>query len=231
VPVTDRTPPNPYLAEQPNRDITTSDGRQLTLVNPAYMTRQVHELARAQIGSVGHITSLKPIRPQNAPDGWEADALKRFESGEGEVSALANIDGQEYMRLMRPLRTTTDCLVCHERQGYRIGDVRGGISESVPMAPLRALAGQVTDGLIAVHLIFWLIGLGGLGVASHRLARAARIVRTLSLAIDQSPVSVLITDAEGRIVYVNRNFLRTAGEDERSLVGSGPHHPTSAFAG
>lgn len=41
VPPTDQTPPNPYLAHVPDRDIKTREGRSLTLVNPAYMTRQV----------------------------------------------------------------------------------------------------------------------------------------------------------------------------------------------
>ena len=41
VPVTEKTPPNIYL-NVPERDISTPSGKKLTLVNPAYMTRQVH---------------------------------------------------------------------------------------------------------------------------------------------------------------------------------------------
>ena len=44
-PVSEATPANPYL-QVPNRDITTTGGLSLTLINPAYMTRQVNELAR-----------------------------------------------------------------------------------------------------------------------------------------------------------------------------------------
>ena len=32
------------------------------------MTRQVHELGASESGVIGHITSLKPIRPANAAD-------------------------------------------------------------------------------------------------------------------------------------------------------------------
>ncbi len=46
VPPTDKTPPNPWL-DVPDRDLTTTDGRELTLMNPAYMTRLAHELQRA----------------------------------------------------------------------------------------------------------------------------------------------------------------------------------------
>lgn len=52
-----------------------------TLVNPAYMTRQVNELAMEMNDFQGHITSLNPIRPENCPDPWEAKALKTFERG------------------------------------------------------------------------------------------------------------------------------------------------------
>jgi hypothetical protein len=48
VPVTEQTPPNPYLTSVAERDITTPLGRRLTLVNPAYMTRQVHEIEAEQ---------------------------------------------------------------------------------------------------------------------------------------------------------------------------------------
>ncbi len=67
VPVSEMTPPNPYL-KVPKRDVKTSDGLSLTLVNPAYMTRQVNELATETQNFSGHITSLKPIRPENTPD-------------------------------------------------------------------------------------------------------------------------------------------------------------------
>ena len=39
-----QTPPSPYLSGVPERDIVTPSGKRLTRVNPAYMTRQVHEM-------------------------------------------------------------------------------------------------------------------------------------------------------------------------------------------
>src|SRR5512145_1410456 len=41
--VMDKIRPNPYLTV-PHRDVTTTGGRELTLVNSAYMTRMVYEL-------------------------------------------------------------------------------------------------------------------------------------------------------------------------------------------
>ena len=79
-PVGPRTQPNPYL-KVPDREAATPSGRGLTMINPAYMTRQVYELAARDTGIQGHITSLNPIRPANAPDPWERRALERTEGG------------------------------------------------------------------------------------------------------------------------------------------------------
>ncbi len=113
VPVSEETPPNPYLSHIEERDITTPSGHRLTLFNPAYVTRQVHELGDTQYGIRGHITSLNPIRPENAPDPWETETLQAFERGETEMSSVEDMEGEEFMRLMRPLVTEEGCLKCH----------------------------------------------------------------------------------------------------------------------
>jgi two-component system NtrC family sensor kinase len=127
VPVTDNTPPNPYLTI-PDRDLTTMDGRKLTMVNPAYMTRQMSELLAAQSSYSFHITSLKPIRPANRADEWETLALQQFEQGVAEVSEKLVFNGNEIFRYMAPLVVKPACLKCHAAQGYITGDIRGGIS-------------------------------------------------------------------------------------------------------
>ena len=183
VPVTPQTPPNPYLSHLDNRDLTTESGLTLTLVNPAYMTRQVHELGRNQYGHRGHITSLNLLRPENAPDPWETDALRAFERGETEVTSPAVIEGEDYLRLMRPLFVEQRCLKCHEHQGYQVGDVGGGISVSVPMDPLRAVA----DRQVFVHLlalgVIWLLGTALIGIGARnlqtRVSERARADETL----------------------------------------------------
>ena len=146
VPVTPTMQPNPYLVH-PQRDVVTQDGQRLTLVNPALMTRQIAEIALAADGVRFHITSLKPIRPANAPDPWEAESLRRFES-HGERERLEHLaDGGGPMpgavhRYMAPLLVKPACLRCHEHQGYRVGDVRGGISVTMPSRALEAMTHQ-----------------------------------------------------------------------------------------
>lgn len=135
VPVTPSTQPNPYL-DTPNRDITTTDGQALTLVNPAYMTRLIGERAHANSGAVFRLTSLKPIRPQNAADPWEKAALEAFERGVQEVVGVQAGERGDRLRYMAPLLVQDACMPCHARQGYKVGDIRGGISVSQPFAPI-----------------------------------------------------------------------------------------------
>ena len=134
VPVTEKTQPDPYLAHLPERDVTTPSGRKLTLIGPASIMRSIDELTHEEFGLRGHITGLRPIRPQNEPDLWEKKALEEFDSGEKQVSSVETIAGDSYLRLMRPLVIEQSCLNCHAEQGYKVGDIRGGVSVSVPMS-------------------------------------------------------------------------------------------------
>jgi len=172
VPITKDTPANPYLSVQ-ERDISTPSGKKLTLMNPAYMTRQAHELGREQYGLQGHITSLKPLNPGNSPDSWEAKALKSFERGKNEITSVEMIEGKPYYRLIRPFIAEEGCLKCHAHQGYKVGDIRGGISLSVPMEPYSASA-QRRIVQIAIGMgILWLLGccalLLGMGYIRNRI--------------------------------------------------------------
>ncbi|MFC1614598.1 diguanylate cyclase [Gemmatimonadota bacterium] len=116
---------NPYLK---NPDIHTEDGKVYTKKNPALMTREISEIAEKDGMFTFHITSLKPINPGNTPDEFETRALKAFEQGVPEVFTKIKRAGATDFRYMAPLVTEEGCLQCHAEQGYRLGDIRGGIS-------------------------------------------------------------------------------------------------------
>lgn len=144
--------PNPYLVD-PERDLTISDGRVLTKINPAYMTRQLSELAASKSGYQFRMTSLKPLNPENEPTAWEAEALRKFEGGAKEFSEYLDVENSRYFAYMAPFTVTGECMACHAAQGYKVGDVRGGISITIVDPPTIKTRG----------LYFWhvLIGLAG----------------------------------------------------------------------
>ncbi|MDD2542031.1 MAG: DUF3365 domain-containing protein, partial [Desulfuromonadaceae bacterium] len=191
-PVTPQSPPNPYLSHVPERDIRTPSGKQLTLINPAYMTRQVNELAQKRSTYLGQarLTSLKPLRPENAPDPWERDALRSFESGEDEVSAIVTTDGKPYLRLMSPFITEKTCLKCHASQGFTVGSIRGGISVSIPIQPLiDAGHGQVV-GSLAFHGLIWLLAVGVTGIGARKLSESSQAQRQGEIELRQQALQL-----------------------------------------
>ncbi|MBF0248907.1 MAG: DUF3365 domain-containing protein, partial [Alphaproteobacteria bacterium] len=150
-PVSTNTPPNPYL-EIPEKVISTPSGRELTLVNPAYMTRQIADLLKR--GEVHiHLTSLKPLNPGNVPDSWERDALEAFERGETKrVSISEPAETPAVLRYMAPLRVEKACLACHLKQGYKEGDIRGGLSVTFPAETILTFRGERLQAYRMVHL-------------------------------------------------------------------------------
>lgn len=156
VPVTDNTKPNPYL-NVPNRDIQSTTGIELTKVNPAYMTRQIADIAKSESKIQYHITSLKPIRPKNKATEWEAKALKAFEAGSTN-DFLEFFSAENVYRYMAPLPTKAACLKCHAKQGYKVGDVRGGISVTIDAKPYLAAETKAKNSLYLIHLIVMIIG-------------------------------------------------------------------------
>ena len=66
--------------------------------------------------------------------------MTEFESGTMEFVSIIRKKSEKYLRFMRPLITEKGCLRCHAAQGYKVGDIRGGISISVPMTPFYAVA-------------------------------------------------------------------------------------------
>lgn len=203
VTVNEKTRPNPYL-DVPERDIITPSGKRLTKVNPAYMTRQVHEIALQAHGVKGHITSLNPIRPANAPDVWEAQALKGFQAGGKEFSSGEQMDGRDYMRLMRPLFTESGCLKCHAAQGYKLGDIRGGISVAIPMAPLQAIERFHIIKFSTILGLLWVVGLTGIGFSSRRIFQQLHVRKQMEKVLEFERAQLFsIFNSIDEIIYVS----------------------------
>jgi diguanylate cyclase (GGDEF)-like protein/PAS domain S-box-containing protein len=204
VQVTAATPSNPYL-EHERRDVVTRDGLALTMINPAYMTRQIAEIAQQAEGIQLHITSLKPLRPANAADPWETAALQRFEAGLTEIVEL--IPGATPVhRYMAPLKVTEACLGCHSNQRYQLGQIRGGISVTMPAADLLAIRDGVRIRSGAIHLLMF-------AVVAALLDLLVRRTRRHVLALES------LADEQEKVIAERTHALSEAnGELERELA-------------
>ena len=217
VPITPQTQPNAYLPVQ-GRDLTADNGLKLTKVNPSYMTRQIAELAKEnESGIQFHITSLKPIRPENKATKWEERWLKSFEQGVKEQGEFFKDGNITWFRYMAPLITGPKCLKCHAQQGYKEGDIRGGLSVSLPSPPHTHLHLFAGFGSVAVlGLIFIFIG----GTLYERKRR-------LFDATFNSPVPTSVTDENYTILMANESYWAEFGAlpDNQKTIKCYEHRP------
>ena len=140
--------PSPYLAEP---EIIDVQGRKYIKQTPAMVTKELSKYAREKGLYWFNITSLKLVNPANAPDEFERSALHSFETGQvKEVSKISNIESNYFYRYIAPLYIEESCLQCHSHQGYKVGDVRGAISVTIPMESALSMIKSGRRGLLLV---------------------------------------------------------------------------------
>lgn len=128
-------------------------------LTPAAIGTQVCNYFSLSTGIRMKQTSLRLRNPQNAPDDWERRALEMFEDPDypngfphAEISTVL---GEEVYRFIKPVYISEACLRCHGEKetiredileylethypndistGYRVGELRGGISITIPVA-------------------------------------------------------------------------------------------------
>ncbi|RDH84469.1 MAG: hypothetical protein DIZ80_03035 [endosymbiont of Galathealinum brachiosum] len=153
----DRTPPNTFLKHIPNRDIVTTEGIKLTLMNPAYMMRQMIEEYEEDYGIKGSITGKITLNPINHADEWESQALDRFKTGESEVYEESTINGEPYLRYMKPMVMEEGCIKCHGHLGFKVGDIRGGVSVSIKLKPYLNLINTSIRSITIDHIVVLMV--------------------------------------------------------------------------
>lgn len=158
VPITKETQPNPYLKVK-NRDLNTTSGVQLTLINPAYALRQMTEQYSELYGIKSHLSSDKFINPKNAPDTWEKKSLHTLLLTKQEVYEFHTVNDQKYLSYMTPFFVKEECMKCHGEQGYSIGDIRGALTITLPMNRYDDVFFKGLITTIIILLWVWILGL------------------------------------------------------------------------
>ncbi len=245
VPVSKDTPPNPYLFMIKDRDITTSTGRRLTLMNPEYMLRNLNETFSELYGVAGHITSKKPLRPENGPDPWETEALTAFEHGAKEVIEIVkDKEGEPVLRLMQPLYVKPECLKCHGHQGYHVGDIRGGVGIKLPMRQFIKHGQEQLLLHTASLIVLWILGVAGIVIGSEKLRKSTSALAYSNLdlqreveerkkaedavkkessftsaVIDTAGALIVVLDEAGRVIRFNRTCEQITGYAAGEVTG------------
>ena len=167
VPVTDKTPPNPYLSHIPERDIQTSSGQHLTLMNSSYVLRQMIENYGPMFGEKTGITSLKPLNADNLADAWETKALNYLSANRTKTNfyELEKKESGISLRMLIPRVTEEYCLKCHKAPENKIGEIAGGIDIAVPLKPFTEMTREILFHTYGWLSLIWFLGTGAIIVA------------------------------------------------------------------
>ncbi len=102
VQVTGKVKPDPFLANQSERDLTSTSGKILTLVHPSFLSNTSVDSTQVVSDIKRKFTSLRPLDPSHSPDRWEALAMQRFESSSDSTrEVIDTLDGKHVFRYIR----------------------------------------------------------------------------------------------------------------------------------
>jgi len=169
------TKPNPLLKTIPERDITTPSGVSLTLVNPAYLLRLVHQSPNYKGYTDTKITSLNVINPINQPDDWEIKALANIIATRTAYCEMTKSNDQDYLRYLGPFISNKTCIKCHNDEGAKEGHIRGGISQTIALNKYYAITQKSLQTIIPVHLFSLFLGIILISIGRNRIHHYASL--------------------------------------------------------
>ncbi len=186
-------------------DITTIDGRIYTKKNPALMTREISIYAERDGLFKFHMTGLHPLNPENEPDEYERRSLASFGQGALETHTTEKLKGGSVFRYMAPLEAEESCLQCHAEQGYKVGDILGGISVSFSVSKIER---AMRINLIVILVLALVIGASLLAIILYFF----NILRRKLIRIQEELRKAAITDALTNLH--NRRYVLSRFEEE-----------------
>jgi len=167
-----------------SRSVTSEPERNENLIPQVAATRIAQQLTNGSNYYVRQV-SLRYRNPNNRPDSFETAQLTAFRDVKAAESwQVTTENGQKQLRYLLPMVSDASCLICHgsydeaprfiQRRfprghfsyGYKVGEVIGAVSVSVPMAALYLQIGAnlksdiVYDGIVLVAFVLisgWII--------------------------------------------------------------------------
>jgi len=185
VPITEKSQPNEYL-KVPNRDISIDSlGLNLTLVHPAFMFRQLSDIANSKKGTHFRVISLDPTNPINIADDWEKKGLKTFQKKGDNFMELIENDSAKFFRYISPLFVQKSCLKCHEHEGYKLGEIRGGISVTTNAESHFEILKDGKRNLIIVHIIAFILGISATVFFRYYSRKQYNLIQIKNVELEQ----------------------------------------------
>lgn len=176
----------------------------------------------------GRLVGLRAFSPQHVPDAWEKRALEQEFPRSGRISGIETVKGEKTVRVMLPLTAAKTCLSCHAVQGFREGEIMGGVSLAYPVSDLmQSIEGIRREGLwlrAGFAALFLAILLGFYLYIHKRLRENATQLdsseRTLELIFSSISEGIISVDEKSCITLASDAALSILGYDSPAeLVG------------
>ena len=216
-------------------------------MSTSFVARNVFDKVREEFPDlVTRSASAAPRNPVNQATPTEARLIDYFqqhpEAASWSGTEAIDDSGIGYYVQAVPRRMTQSCLECHGKPAdasaslvQRYGDTAGfghqlgDVSVEIAAIPVTAAHSQA-QALMNRHIIFagltcglFLLFFGALAYLYHvDRKRAEEGLRKLSQAASQMASSMVITDLEGVIEYVNPAFTENTGYQFDEVVGKNP---------
>lgn len=207
---------NPFLE---HGEIQNTDGTWLVKRNPAMVTRELSAYAaKAGMGQF-NVTSLKPVNPLNAPDEFERRSLHKFEEGREEAIEIEETEGTFRLRYMAPLKVDDRCLTCHNKQGYKLNDIRGGMNVTIPMGWAYAEIKKNNRMLVAIAILTII----GVSITLYLLfdllvAKRLQLLADMMNRYPNAPLTQYFNSnvSDDEIGFLNKQFFKLCERLEKS---------------
>jgi diguanylate cyclase (GGDEF)-like protein/PAS domain S-box-containing protein len=139
--------PNPYLK---NNTLKDHLNRELIKINPAWMTRQLSEIAKNR-GVSYKIFSDTPLNPKNTLPSLYRTSYSQIDANN--LEAYRFNSNNKTFEFVGGLLTKQSCLKCHDQQGYKVGDVRGAIGITLEIKDYYLILEKIDTNRMVFHII------------------------------------------------------------------------------
>jgi PAS domain S-box-containing protein len=219
------------VAEQ---EVFTPSGKRLILAGHVLMMEEIYKLGGQDYIERAELKSLDPISISAKADEWETAALNALGRGEKEVGEVISVNDEQVFLLMHPFVIEKPCLKCHAGDGYEVGDIRGGITVTIPLSKLGISNLQQFQMLKWGHLLWWFLGLLGIAISYFGLRSSIRERQQAEDALDKlsrqqeqiltsAGEGIFGVDLKGITTFVNPAAAKILGWEPEELVGRSQH--------